>query len=91
MQSPEIKKLFAKLEEIGGRLSELDSNGKLDDIGLQIKTAVANSEVVLSCVQRHSSDIAYIKASLEKLELRCPLLKPTGEFESVGTDPGDGC
>jgi hypothetical protein len=79
-----LKKLFAKLDELGKRLDELDSNGKLDEIRKEMKTVAANSQIVVNVVESHGDTLAKLERTVERLHMRCPLLKhDTDEVPAV--------
>lgn len=89
-----LKKLFAKLDEFGERLSRLealearlaalDTNGKLEAIEKQMAVVAANSQVVVNTVESHGDTIGRLEKTLTRLDIRCPLMKPdTGEFPEI--------
>lgn len=85
LQSAEAKKLFAKLEEINRRLDALQSNGDVEDIKKAAKTLIANTQGFEATVKSHGAELHRIMRVIERLEKRCPLMRPrTDEFESVG-------
>ncbi len=84
MQSAEVKKVFAKLEEIEGRLNALDSNGELQEIKDVLNRVAADWKGVKSVVENQGNVTARMERVLTRLELRCPLMKPaTDEFAKV--------
>ena len=89
-----LKKLFAKLDEFGERLKSLealeerltalDTNGQLDEIKKTMVRVEANSQVVVNTVEAHGDTIGRLEKTLQRLDLRCPLMKPeTDEFPQV--------
>lgn len=83
MSDAQINKLFAEITRLHKRLDGFQKNGEIEEINKKLKQIAANGEAVIQCVRQHGSVIEYMSSRLERLELRCPLLKPTGEFENV--------
>ena len=83
MSDAQINKLFVEITRLNQRLDILDTDEKIEEIDRKLKAIASNSELVVKCVQQHGSVIEHMSGRLERLELRCPLLKPTGEFERV--------
>lgn len=85
MQSSEIKKLFHELNEIKRRLDGLDTNGDVEEIKKAATQLVANTRGFEATVKDHGAELHRIMRVIERLERRCPLMRPkTDEFESVG-------
>jgi hypothetical protein len=83
-----LKKIFAKLDELGKRIDGLDTNGALDEIRKEMKTVAANSQVVVNVVEAHGDTLGRMEKTVERLHMSCPLLKPsTAELEAVRTEP----
>jgi len=80
----EINKQLARLDVLEQKISELDPNGKLDEIKYEMRVVAANSQVVINTVEGHGENIRRLEKTLTRLDLRCPLMKPsTDEFPSV--------
>lgn len=67
-----LKKVFAKLDELGKRLDEVDPNGKLDELKKEMQRVSSNSAVVVSTVHAHGSSIRRLEGLIENLLLNCP-------------------
>lgn len=73
-----VKALESQLAKLDERLSEIDTNGKLDEIRKEMAVIAANSCVVINTVQAHGAILERTERMLMLLDLRCPLLKQVG-------------
>ena len=82
-----FKKVFAKLDELGKRVTALDTNGKLDEIKKEMKKVAANSQVVVSTMHAHGGSIDRLEEAVTRLHIQCPML--TAEEDCKG-EVGNG-
>lgn len=82
----ELEKKLTRLDELEQRLTALDTNGRLDGVREEMEqikksmaSVAADSRVVVSTVESHGSTIQKLENTLTRLNLRCPLLKPSTE------------
>jgi methyl-accepting chemotaxis protein len=82
MSDKQIKMLFAKLEELSGEIAEMKES--VAKAVASSHSAAANSQLVLSGYQEHGTVIELLERKMERLVLRCPLMKPdTQELEKL--------
>lgn len=89
MSDEQVRKLFAlvrdltKATEEQGRQIERQSK-QIEVLGKAVHLAVANSEIVLSGYHEQGTAIEHIRHRMERLRVRCPLMKPeTNELPAV--------
>jgi hypothetical protein len=84
LQGLDVKKLFVEIQKINKRLDELPSNGDVEKLTEAAKKLVANTAGFENVVIDHGATLGRMLRVIERLERRCPLMKPeTDEFESV--------
>jgi hypothetical protein len=75
MSEGQINLLFSKLRDLVNDVAELKT---------AVHLAVSNSELVLAGYQEHGTAIENLAHRMERLRLRCPLMKPsTSELKKV--------
>jgi len=74
----QIKMLFAKVSEV------LES---VEEIKKVVNRTAAEWRGVVNVIEDHGNEIAQIRLVIDKLQLRCPMLKTkTDEFSKVNCD-----
>ena len=79
-----FKKVFAKLDELGKRVTALDTNGKLDEIKKEMKKVAANSQVVVSTMHAHGGSIDRLEKAVTRLHVQCPMFEPKNRENGAG-------
>ena len=83
MSETEIQQLFEKLKALTDEISEMK---------VAFKQVATNSELIYKEYQRHGSMLEGHTQTLDRIALRCPLLKPsTDEFEAVMAKLAEDC
>jgi hypothetical protein len=83
MSDAQIKLLFSKLSELTDEISKMKE--AVATAVTNSYRAASNSELVLSGYQEHGTAIELLERRMERIKLRCPLMKPdTQELEKVG-------
>lgn len=70
-----VKSLENQFERLTKRLSEIDTDGKLDEIKKSVTLVAANSQLIINTVKAHGSVIARLEDLLLRLEFQCPLIR----------------
>lgn len=82
MSNEQVRKLFAELRKLTKVVE--DQAKQIEAMQAAVHSAVSNSELVLNGYQEHGTRIEQISRRMERINVRCPLMKPdTNEFEKV--------
>jgi hypothetical protein len=81
-----LKKIFAKLDELGERVDKLDPNGRLDKLQCEMEKVTGNGQMVVSLVREHGTAIAVLQTIVTELRCRQFPSGDTKEIEPVDTE-----
>lgn len=83
MSEKQVARLFAMMRDLAEVVEK--QAGQLEEMTKAVHSAVSNSELVLNGYQQHGTSIENLTRLIERLRIRCPLMKPiTSELEKIG-------
>jgi hypothetical protein len=86
-----LEQKLTRLDDLEKKLTALDTNGRLDyvreemeKIRKEMVKVAANSRIVVTTVESQGTTIENLEKVIRRINIRCPLLKPTtDEFQSI--------
>jgi hypothetical protein len=82
MSDPEVRKLFAMVTDLTREIVKVKD--EMVEVKRLVRLSAANAELVYEGYQQRGGEIERLERRMERLNIRCPLMKPpTDEFTKV--------